>query len=77
MSSTKGYVQVGFLRHSGNPSGPEGFWVECLECGTGSTLRSIPILDINLRPYRQPCGTCGKELIEPNVGVILYKGRPA
>lgn len=52
-----------------------GYKVRCLKCQWGTSERLIPVFKINLRPYRQPCMDCGKELIEPNVGVILFDGR--
>ena len=67
------YVQLGYLRDSGH-----GLYVVCLECSNTkphTTMNLAPIFDVNLRPYRQPCALCGRELINAHAGVILFDGK--
>lgn len=65
-----------------------GHSVVCLDCARQSTAVSclhlialahvssnpVPVFDVNIRPYRQPCMVCGRELIQPHAGVILFDG---
>jgi hypothetical protein len=40
-------------------------YVRCAKCGPAHILPTIPLFEINLGQYRQPCAVCGKE-INPN-----------
>lgn len=67
------YNQLGYLRDSGH-----GLYVVCLECSASkphTTTNLAPIFDVNLRPYRQTCALCERDLINPHAGVILFDGK--
>jgi len=51
--------------------------VICMECaGKETDLETfeVPIFDVNLRPYRQRCIRCEKDLINPHFEIELFDG---
>lgn len=59
--------QVGWLVHAGYVIG-----LCCSPDKPTFTQDIVPIFDVNIKPYRQPCLYCGKELVENHCEVILF-----
>ena len=63
---------IGFLRPWG-----DGYVVIGDCCATAEQQASlVPVYQVNIRPYRQPCCECGRELVTANANFpVLFDGQ--
>ena len=62
---------IGFLRPCG-----DGYVVVGDCCVTAEQPASlVPVYEVNILPYRQPCCECGRELVSANANLpVLFDG---